>query len=415
MLAILHNPRYAGLVSHKGEIVGEGQWPAYITVRQHHRIQQLIADRLRERRKQPHNEAFLLSCLARCGICGRALVCHTAGLREDGTFRRRYVCDSHWHDTPSIRCPARRIDADVLEAMLASVVAKLLPSADEQNVLPDLIEAFDGHWSQAPERRALREAARSHDDALLDLSIERMVARVAPELAVHRQVAATRRHSRHESLVRRLHEWGQAQWLAATAERRRQTLDLNVELRELFAAVHVHDAVRETVITAQLRHTPTDGWSPAPLEVRIDRRAWARGAGHRQRPQATWSNEEIIAALQEWAAAHGRPPNASEWLAGSPDRPGSLCVRRRFGSWERALRKAGIKPNHRRQGRYWSDVEMIHALKSWTNLNGRLPRAGDWKRARKSHPCSRSVSQRFGSFGAAVAAAGLVPAAREES
>jgi Recombinase len=57
VLNVLHNPRYAGLVAHRGEIVGEGHWPAYISVRQHHRLQRLIADRLRRRLKQPHSEA----------------------------------------------------------------------------------------------------------------------------------------------------------------------------------------------------------------------------------------------------------------------------------------------------------------------------------------------------------------------
>lgn len=52
---------------------------------------------------------------------------------------------------------------------------------------------------------------------------------------------------------------------------------------------------------------------------------------------------------------------------------------------------------------------MIHALKTWTNLHGRPPRAGDCKAARRSHPCSRSVWQRFGSFNAALHAAGLRP------
>jgi hypothetical protein len=240
-----------------------------------------------------------------------------------------------------------------------------------------------------------------------------MVARVAPELTIHRQLAATRRQTRQQSLERRLQEWAHAHGPAPTDARRRQTLDLNAELRELFSAVRAHNTATETVIGADLEPTPIEGWFPAPVEVRVDRRAWARAsraAGRRQRRPAAWSDEsdeEIIAALQEWAARHGRPPNSAEWLEGSPDRPGSLCVRRRFGSWERALRRAGLKPNHRRQGRYWTDGEMIHALKTWTNLHGRPPRAKDWTAAQRSHPCARSVTIRFGTFAAAVAAAGL--------
>jgi hypothetical protein len=37
---IFTNPRYAGLAAYKGEIVGKGQWPAYIGRQEHERIAQ---------------------------------------------------------------------------------------------------------------------------------------------------------------------------------------------------------------------------------------------------------------------------------------------------------------------------------------------------------------------------------------
>jgi hypothetical protein len=42
VLRVLHNPRYAGLAATNGEIVGEGQWPAYVSPRQHQRLQTQI-------------------------------------------------------------------------------------------------------------------------------------------------------------------------------------------------------------------------------------------------------------------------------------------------------------------------------------------------------------------------------------
>ncbi len=104
-----------------------------------------------------------------------------------------------------------------------------------------------------------------------------------------------------------------------------------------------------------------EGWFPEPVEVRIDRGVWARAtlsAGGRQRRPPAWSDEEIIAALKEWTVRHGRPPNSCEWIRASPDRPGSLCVCRRFGSWERALEAAGLKPNRRAQHRFWASEEV---------------------------------------------------------
>ncbi|MGO9490374.1 MAG: recombinase family protein [Solirubrobacteraceae bacterium] len=413
VLVVLHNPRYAGLAATHGEIVGEGQWPAYITPRQHQRIQKLIAGRLRRRSKHPHNEPFLLSRLAKCGRCGRSLLCHTGIRREDGTFSRRYICDSHWHDRPPHRCDRRPIDADILEAMFATMLPTLLTPQRDRSLLPELTEPFDGHWTEAPERQQLREAALSNDDASLDLSIERMVARVAPELTIHRQLAATRRETRQQSLERRVQESAKPNEATAGVEHREQTFQLNAELHDWFTAIHIHNTSTHTIITGQLRAAPLEGWFPEPVQARLDRRVWARAstsAGRRPRRPATWSNEEIIAALQEWATRHGRPPNSCEWLTGSPDRPGSLCVRRRFGSWERALHRARLTANARGQGRYWSDTEIEVALRTWTVSHGRAPRAGDWTQAQRSHPCSRSVSLRYGTFQAAVTAAGLNPA-----
>ena len=72
VLCILRNPRYAGLSATKGEVLGRGQWPAYITELQHHRLRARLA---RPRwTKQPRQlEPYLLARLARCGYCGSSM------------------------------------------------------------------------------------------------------------------------------------------------------------------------------------------------------------------------------------------------------------------------------------------------------------------------------------------------------
>jgi hypothetical protein len=237
-----------------------------------------------------------------------------------------------------------------------------------------------------------------------------MVARVAPELTIHRQLAVTRRQTRQQSLERRVQEWAQPN-KAAGVEYREQTLELNAELRDSFMAIHIHNTATHAIITGQLRHAPLEGWFPEPAEVRLDRRVWARAstnAGRRPRRPAAWSDDQIITSLREWATRHGRPPNSCEWITGSPDRPGSLCVRRRFGSWERALKHAGLKPNARAQHRFWTDTEILYSLKTWTQRHGHPPKATDWTRADPGRPCARSVTQRYGTFNAGVAAANLI-------
>jgi DNA invertase Pin-like site-specific DNA recombinase len=407
VLQVLHNPRYAGLTASKGQIIGPAQWPPYISVRQHHRLQVLIDARWRRHRKRRFSEAFLLSRLVKCGRCGAPLHCQTAVLREDGTYSRRYLCCSHQRARHPGRCDAPRIDADVLEPMFVLAIGQLLPKEAEPTA-PSEAEILCGHWTEAPERQQLRDAALAGDDERLNQSIERMAARVMPELAIHRRMAVSRRQTSREAFVRQLHAWAEARGQPPTDGRRQETLALNAELHEWFTGVHVQNTITETVIAAQPRPSALETRCPPTAEVRLHRGAWTRAsrdAGRRARRPASWSNDEIVAALQDWALRHNRAPNSYEWVPGSPDRPSSICVRRRFGSWDKALKRAGLKPNTRRQGRYWTDEEIINALRTWARRHGRAPRSGDWTKATSAHPCARSVYIRYGTFGAAVAAA----------
>jgi DNA invertase Pin-like site-specific DNA recombinase len=407
VLCVLHNPRYAGLAATKGEVVGVGHWPPYITVRQHERLQALIAEHRNSRRKAGEGDAFLLSRLANCGECGHLLYCHTGLLRADGTFGRRYICSSHWRERHRGRCKAVPLSADVLEAMFASSIHHLLHEAPDQ-VMLDAEGSFDGHWTEAPEREQIRVAAVIGDDAQLNRSIERIVGRVAPELALQRRAAATRAQVHQLELERRFEAWIDTRGRPGSARTRDETRELNQHLREWFLEIRVHNTSKDTVIAARRRPTLSGTQPPPLMTVHLDRREWGRacrGAGRPSRRQAAWTNEEIIAALQEWAARHGRSPNSCEWLSFSPDRPGSLCVRRRFGSWEKALKRAGLKPNARRQHRFWTDQEILHAIKSWTKQNGRPPTHKEWIRAGRNRPCALSVTKHFGTFHAGLAAA----------
>ena len=408
VLQILHNPRYAGVTATKGEIVAPAHWPAYITVSQHQRIQALIAERLRERQRTQENQAFLLSRLLQCGRCGEPVGCHAGLPRADRTFARRYICRSHSRDRHRERCQALPIDAERLERMFVASLRHLLHEPPNTGGLVETIEPFDGHWTKAPERERLRSAALGSDEERFDQAIERMVARVAPELALQRRAAATRAHTRQLALEQRFDIWTQGQGRPASSEMRRETIELNSVLYDWFSQIRVQNTITETVITAQRKAALPADRTPPPVEVRLDRREWIRAAGtggRDPRPQALWSDEEIIASLQEWAARHGRSPNSCEWITGSPDRPGSLCVRRRFGSWARALKRAGLKPNTRTQHRYWTDQEILNALRHWTTDHGRPPKAKDWTQATPAHPCARTVAQHYGTFATGVLAA----------
>jgi DNA invertase Pin-like site-specific DNA recombinase len=86
LAGILRNPRYAGLRAHKGEIVGDGQWPAILERGQWEQLQGRIRRVARVGRPATH----LLSGLARCGKCGAPL--WTSWKNRDGRRVARYAC-----------------------------------------------------------------------------------------------------------------------------------------------------------------------------------------------------------------------------------------------------------------------------------------------------------------------------------
>ena len=63
-----------------------------------------------------------------------------------------------------------------------------------------------------------------------------------------------------------------------------------------------------------------------------------------------WTRERIIAAIQQWAAEHGRPPSARDWLHADPDLrwPNRVSVYAGsgaippFASWADAIEAAGF-------------------------------------------------------------------------
>ncbi len=83
---ILASPRIAGLRSHRGEVVAEGQWKGIISKSDHAKLLAAMATRKVSGRRAPRR--YLLSGLLRCGTCDHTLY---SSARPD---RRRYVCVS---------------------------------------------------------------------------------------------------------------------------------------------------------------------------------------------------------------------------------------------------------------------------------------------------------------------------------
>jgi Homing endonuclease associated repeat len=126
----------------------------------------------------------------------------------------------------------------------------------------------------------------------------------------------------------------------------------------------------------------------------------------------SWSRREIVTALQAWTRKSGRPPMSTEWARARPDHPSSCTVLAHFGHWEGALSAAGLEPRRRppRRSQPWRPKEILEALENWTGAHGQPPASFDWLRAAPEHPQAGTVRKYFGSWQAALAAAGVTPA-----
>jgi DNA invertase Pin-like site-specific DNA recombinase len=183
VLGVLRNPRYAGLATLKGKVIGHGRWPAYITERQHRRIRAGLAERRPPPQYRPV-ECYLLARLAHCGLCGSPMHVHTGLERQDGTLARRYGCSSHSRDRDIGRCDAPRIDADVVEAMFIAAMSVLL-SDDSLSMTAESqpAVALSGQWARSAERQRVLDAVLAGGEEEIDQALGELLARIEPDTA----------------------------------------------------------------------------------------------------------------------------------------------------------------------------------------------------------------------------------------
>ena len=68
-----------------------------------------------------------------------------------------------------------------------------------------------------------------------------------------------------------------------------------------------------------------------------------------------------------------------------------------------------MRPGPRGEGFRWTREAVVQALDSWHSSHLRAPRAHEWARAGEEHPSSTTVFRVFGSWSAALHAAGMIP------
>jgi HNH endonuclease len=128
-------------------------------------------------------------------------------------------------------------------------------------------------------------------------------------------------------------------------------------------------------------------------------------AGIRKR----YSDEQILAELQNCAARLRRSPTMKEFAADPQTKVHPQTVIEHFGTWNAAKRAAGLVPR-----RFASRDELLEVLRRLGDELGRIPRARDLEDRRGRVPSKSLYWHTFGSLGKALREAGFDVALGEE-
>jgi hypothetical protein len=127
------------------------------------------------------------------------------------------------------------------------------------------------------------------------------------------------------------------------------------------------------------------------------------------RPAAReWDRVEVLEAIATFARKHGRPPTYVQWQRGTSEHPAGATVRRLFGSWSEGLIAAGVAE----PAPTWDRQSIIEAIRAWAKKHGRAPTQEDWHASDPAgqRPIYATVVRHYGSWPAALEAAGVLPA-----
>ncbi len=143
------------------------------------------------------------------------------------------------------------------------------------------------------------------------------------------------------------------------------------------------DAFREA-LEAQKGAKPANGWLPL-----VNQR---------------WNRKRIVKAIKTFAAEHGRPPTTNDWKRASADHPGVGSVVNHFGSFAAGLAEAGYVA----QRTYWDRDRIVAAINSHLSEHGELPTPRGWltRDPTGARPALHNVRRHFGSWANALEAAG---------
>jgi site-specific DNA recombinase len=182
---MLLRPRTAGLMQHQGKVIGRAGWPPLVDEPTWRAVVAVLTDPAR-RTNPGRPPRWLLSGIARCGVCGGPMVVTSSAHARGQARRPAYVCRASKHVVRAVA----ELDAHVQTVIVARLArpdaADLLRprTSDDPAALNAQAEALD----QRLKGLAVAYASDDIDAAQLRAGSRRLRERLA---AVERRLAAT--------------------------------------------------------------------------------------------------------------------------------------------------------------------------------------------------------------------------------
>ena len=220
---LLMSPRLAGWRVHRGQVIGQGTWPAIITAQQSERIIAKLSDPARRTNRTARR--YLLAGMLRCHRCEQVLLSHP---RND---MRRYVCKSG-QELPG--CGGTHVNALRVEELITEAVLYRLDT-------PALAAALAGESAADEHGAALSEQIAADEAKLEELATlygnnditaaEWSAARKPIDARIKQGKLQRRRASEHRQLDGLIGQGGRLrqQWSSLNLDRQRAIVQALVD------------------------------------------------------------------------------------------------------------------------------------------------------------------------------------------
>lgn len=162
---MLANPRYAALLTHNDQVIGEGTWPAVITVDDHRATRAILDDPTRHAARPKETSPFLVG-VATCGLCTEPTAIYSTRSRDRARY---YYCSTKRHLSRAadpieeyvtdalLDRLARTPTADLLDPVDPTVVSSL--RTDETKIRARLDGVADAYAARDVDELQLRRAS----------------------------------------------------------------------------------------------------------------------------------------------------------------------------------------------------------------------------------------------------------------